>query len=201
MPGGYAPLTEGQSLRESQITIAGNFEALRTSSNDGDARPTDPLVGQTNFRNIDRALSVFDNRFTYKRSWGNVPVTMIFRITHEAFTETGNGVAEFLELLPSGPTGQKILSIRARTVVQFAGGGISTLRLDVGDGTVDTQFLNNYNAIAAPSNTNFTDNVPTMATRAAHAINAKFTPDGGANLADLTAGEMEISIAYTRMEN
>src|SRR5690606_5139490 len=102
----------------------------------------------------------------------------------------------------TAPADYLIEYVRVKTNTPFSGGGISTCNLTVGVSGNDDAFLTAYDLTAASSATNIGQASPMSAeSTASQAILATFTPDGGANLDDLTDGSVTFFIRAYKLQD
>lgn len=163
----YSPIDQDASLALAAAQITDNFEALRSNSS-GSAFEDDVVAGQL--------------------------VHLVATIGHADLTEAGNGVAQAITL-GTLPANSVVLCSRQKSSTAFSGGGISTLTASLGWSGSATAYGSAYNLLAAVADTNQQVNGTGLGpTAASHAVLLTVTPDGGHNLADLTAGEHHVEI-------
>lgn len=169
MAQGYEELDQDESLSLSISQIDTNLQALR-SGESGDSAPSPRVLGQ---------------RFIFTKN-----------ILHSDLSEASNGTAEAIKLLDA-PGGYIVTGAFVKTLTAFSGGGATTCTASIGISGNATFFTSTYDVLAAVSATNIqlTDLFKANSF-SGEAINVVFTPDGAHNLADLTAGELQVVLCF-----
>lgn len=109
------------------------------------------------------------------------------------FLNSRNAVVDFLDL----PAGAILRGIAVRTMVAFAGPGISDVTCQIGIGSSFGQFINSYDLASAPADQNFQNSGEAYIGSWANttAIYASLAASG-ANLNQLTSGQLNIYYIY-----
>lgn len=130
--------------------------------------------------------------------WPGVPVSFAFTFTHADLSAATNGAHQNLPLL-TVPAGCMVERVRAKHTVAFAGGGATSVTLQIGDGSTADRYasaLSISQTVAAGAMV-VADPLE-MPLAAATALFARVTPDAGHNLQALTAGSVTVVITLSK---
>jgi hypothetical protein len=118
-------------------------------------------------------------------------------ITEADLTDAVNGEAQSISIGAALPANANVLGHEVNIATLFSGGGAAAVKLDIG-GTVATGIVNQLDVFtgAATGALSPGTGAHRQGKFGGQQLAAKFTPDGGHNLAGLTAGDVTITIWY-----
>lgn len=120
-------------------------------------------------------------------------------VGHADLTDPDNGDAQAVAVGDPLPANAHVVGCAISSVTPFSGGGATACVLTVG-GTDTDGVINDLELITdAPTEAelNAARGLGFFGPAGGQQINATFTPDGGHNLAGLTAGSVTITVYYT----
>lgn len=120
-------------------------------------------------------------------------------IGHADLTDADNGDPQTIDFAEALPVNAMITAVKVTLATAFTGGSASAVVLDVGktsalNGLLDDRDL--FTGAAALSYGPPAATASTLANYSATTLKATITPDGGHDLADLTAGSVTIDVYY-----
>jgi len=132
-----------------------------------------------------------------KRAYAARILVLATTIGHADLTDTDNGDDQSIEL-GTLPEGAIVLGYDVEIVTPFSGGSVSTLALDIGEEDDPDSIAADISAMAAAGLKKGTAGARPDGAYGGKTLVANFDPDGGHNLAALTAGSLIVSIYYAK---
>lgn len=118
-------------------------------------------------------------------------------VTHATLTEVTNGVAQAVNIGAALPAGAVVVAHEVVITTLFSGGTVSAVSLDVGGTDADAVVaaMDVFTGAATGALSPGTG-VHAQGAFSAEQLTATFTPDGGNPLADLDAGDLDVTVWY-----
>lgn len=120
-------------------------------------------------------------------------------VTHADLTEAVNGTAQLINIGAALPADAIVLGSEVNIATLFSGGGATAVKLDIG-GTDDDAIAAQHDVFTG-ANTGALTPTPAGVHRegkfSSQQLKAKFTPDAGHSLLNLTAGDLTITVWYS----
>lgn len=120
------------------------------------------------------------------------------QITHADLTDAVNGEAQVINIGDALPTNAVVLGHEVLVSTLFSGGSVSAVALDIG-GTDADAIVDGMDVFTGAATGSLSPRTGAHAQGkfSAQQLTATFTPDGAHTLAELTAGDLTITVWYT----
>jgi hypothetical protein len=111
-------------------------------------------------------------------------------------TDNVDGEAQSINVGAALPTGAVVVAAEVHLATPFSGGSVATLAIDVGGTDLDA-IIDGVDGLGSAGYYSTPAGVKPTGTYSGQQLKATFTPDGGHDVEDLTAGSCTVTVWYT----